>query len=303
LRLPKICADDDVGFGGEQDPATRPQPTGQTFFLENIRLAHICREIVDTVPLETPKLMQLPYERILDLDKGLKEFDATLPFFFKTDAGSRERTKSLEPIYPSIPLWRYCITTATHIVRCRLHHRFMVRQSVDRRYVYSRQACLESARIVVRVYEDISTMYPPSSLMARMGKAAQLVHSALIILITDFCLNNEEKIEAELSAEISPVLNIFETAKGVSALASKALSALHGLLKKHKILLTDLPASTAGYITPTIDGPPGTIQPGMVDTHEDLLDFTLDELWYGASPYEFSADWDGGFPGLDQMPI
>ncbi len=70
VRLPKDCDDDDVVLGESNEPTIRPQPTGMTYFLDRVRLAHLCREMVDIVPLETSKLKQTPYGHIIALDKS-----------------------------------------------------------------------------------------------------------------------------------------------------------------------------------------------------------------------------------------
>ena len=121
VRLPKDCTDDDLALGEENESIIGPKPTGMTFFLERLRLAHLCREIADTVPLATSKLMQMPYEQIVALDKKLLEFISSLPFYFKLDAESRSRTKPLEAMYPKIPISRYCITTEAHSRRWKLY--------------------------------------------------------------------------------------------------------------------------------------------------------------------------------------
>lgn len=109
-----------------------------TFFLEKIRLAHLCREMADNVPLETSKLMQLSYEYMVALDKKLEDFILSLPFFFRNDAESRQKSKGLESIYPRIPVLRYCVLTAAHSRQCKPHQKLLLRQSWDPRYAYSR---------------------------------------------------------------------------------------------------------------------------------------------------------------------
>ena len=77
VRLPKDCTDDDIFLGGDGHAMIGPQPTIMTFFLEKVRLAHLCREMADTLPLETYKLTKLPYEHIIALDKSWKIFFRT----------------------------------------------------------------------------------------------------------------------------------------------------------------------------------------------------------------------------------
>lgn len=252
VRLPKDCNDDDVVLGGDSEPIAGPQPTGMTFYLARVRLAHLCRELTDTIPLETSKLMQMPYEHIIALDKRLEDFLSSLPFFFRLDVESREQSKSLETMYPKIPMMRYCIATAAHSRRCRLHQKLLLRQSSNPRYAYSRQACLESARAVIQVYEDHrgGGDDSPHIATARMGIAVHFTHLALVVMVMDLCFNRGED-EEERKAEVKAALQMLEHARDVSPLLSRSLDSLSEILQKHRVYLPDLDLEAAGSTTTT----------------------------------------------------
>jgi len=318
VRLPKDCTDDDLVLGGESDPKMGPQPTGMTFFLERLRLAHLCREMTDIVPLETSELLQIPYEQIIALDRKLQDFISNLPFFFRLDAESRRRSKDLEAMYPKIPISRYCITTEAHSRRCKLHQRFLLRQSVDPRYAYSRRACLESARVVVQVYKDLREHDSPCAVPELMGMAVHFTHLALVVMAMDLCFNRDETDEAEIKAEVEAVLRIFEHARSASPLLDRILNSLNDVLREHKVYLTDpstLAASNAGAA--------GSANEIRLDTFNNLSDngqmqynhlaldmqdsgTALDDFWqntmYG-SPTPDSLTWDNLFSALDSRPL
>lgn len=197
-----------------------------TLFLESLRLAHMCREMADIVPLETSKLMKMPYEQIRALDIKLQDFISSLTFFFKLEAESRRRSKPFETIYPKTPISRYCITVETHSRRCKLHQRFLLRQPVDPRYAYSRQGCLESVRIVVQAYEDLREHGHPSTVPELMGMAVHFTHLALVVMAMDLCFNREQADEAEAKAEVKAALQMFENARNASPLLDRFLSSL-----------------------------------------------------------------------------
>lgn len=311
VRLPKDCTDDEVVLGEDNDPIIGPQPTGMTVFLERVRLAHLCREMADIVPLEINKLTQLPYDHIIALDRRLEEFISSMPFFFKFDAESRQKSKALETIYPTIPVWRYCITTAAHSRRCKLHQKFLLRQSWDPRYVYSRQACLESARTVVHVYEDIASFYSPSTLVVRMGKAVHFTHLAIAVMVMDLCFNKGEADEAEIKADVKKALQIFEDARDLCPLLDRYLNSFNEILEKHHVYLTD----RSGSVQET--------GPGAFDTANDAqmqsaqfggdvhdvglgLDTSFDDFWLNAFQSEPNLDsltWDSIFSALDSQPV
>jgi hypothetical protein len=305
VGLPKDCNDDEIVLGEDNKPIVGPQPTGMTFFLARVRLAHLCRELTDTVPLETSKLMEMPYEHIIALDKRLEDFTSSLPFFLRLDAESREKSKILESVYPKIPIMRYCITTAAHSRRCRLHQKFLLRQSSDPRYAYSRQACLESARAVIQTYDDSRGGHDsPSMATARMGMAVHFTHLALVVMVMDLCFNGDESGEDERRVEVKAALQMLEDdARDVSPLLSRSLSSLCEILQKYNVYLPDLAASTE---------PQGSSDP-LNDVHMqstqldlDAHDTSSDQFWQIATQSETNLDldtWDNLFSALDSRPF
>lgn len=318
VNLPKDCLDDDTVAGHSNGSAIEPPPNGITFFLERIRLAHLCRESADIVPLETSKLIQMPYEHIIALDKKLEEFIMGLPFFLRLDSESREKSQPLETIYPHIPVMRCSITHAAHSRRCKLHQKFLLRQSSNPSYSYSRRACLESARAVIRAYEDLPGRHSQSYVTARMGMAIHYTHLALVVMVMDLCFNKYEADEAEIKADVRTALKKFEDTRGISPLAGRFLSSLCDILRKHKVYLTNSPTLTPSFAS----GSAGITRPGAMDfVHDEQMQFnqselgiygsnvsldaSFDEFWQFATsePNLDSMTWDNLFSALDSRPI
>ncbi|KAE8440763.1 hypothetical protein EG329_006598 [Mollisiaceae sp. DMI_Dod_QoI] len=325
VRPPKDCTDDDLVLGGEENGPTSiitPQPTAMTFFLSRLQLAHICREMTDTVPLETSKLLQMPYEHIIALDKKLEDFISNLPFFFKLDADSRSRSRALETVYPKIPMSRYCITTEAHSRRCKLHQRFLHRQSVDPRYAYSRSTCMESARTVVQAYKDLREHNAPSRMTELMGMAVHFTHLALVVMVMDLCFNRDEADGREIKEEVKEALQMFEDAEDASPLLGRFLSSLKDVLRKHEIQLSD--PSTAASNNSNIVGFGDEIMLDAFDSsaNDDQgqsfqfgtsiqnpgmdLNSSFDDFWQFAMQGEPSHDsltWDNLYSALDSRPL
>ena len=319
VSLPKDCTDDDLVLGEGDESIRGPQPTAMNYFLERVRLAHLCREMIDTVPLETSKLMEMPYERIIALDNKLLGFISSLPFFFRLDAESREQTKPLEAMYPNVPLLRYCITRAAHSRRRKLHQRFLLRQSSDPRYAYSRQACLESARLVIQFF-DLSEHGSPQIVTARMGIAVHFMHLALIVLVMDLCFNRDEADEAEIKAEVKAALNMFEDTRHVSPLLGRFLSSLYHILQKHNVYLADplTPAmnrvarfghetNSDAHNAPDDDQMQSTqLGLNVLDPEVAFHNISFEEFWQSAIQSEPNLDlsaWDNLFSTLDSRPL
>ncbi|KAI0381142.1 hypothetical protein F5Y04DRAFT_255851 [Hypomontagnella monticulosa] len=318
VRLPKDYLDDDINPHDERDPSSDAQPNGMTFFLARIRLAHLCREIADTMSGAACKLLETPYENIVTLDKKLLDFISSLPFFFKLDDESREKSKPLEAIYPHIPIMRYSIMNAVHSRRCKLHQRFLVRQTYDLRFDYSRQACLESARAIIQGYEGPAEDDSPSYTTARMGMAMHYTYIALVVMVMDLCFHRGDVDEAKIKTEVKAALQKFEDAKDVSRLPRRFLSSLCDILYKHKVYFTEPPAPTDDNTVISanktrlnaFDLPDDTHMQSTqfeLDTHDSTVpDRSFDEFWQFATESEPNLDsltWDNLFSALDTRPM
>ncbi|CAM1506034.1 Fc.00g056750.m01.CDS01 [Cosmosporella sp. VM-42] len=320
VRAPQDCADDDLALGERTEVMTEPRPTSMTFFLGRLQLAHLSREIADTVPLDTSKLIEMPYEQIICLDGKLKGFISSLPYFLRLDVDSRKRSNLLETIYPNIPISRYCIIAEAYSRRCKLHQRFLLRQCIDPRYVYSRQACLESARAVVQVYQDLHQYDSSSTVPELMGMAVHFTHLALVVMVMDLCFNKNEADEGEIKSQVRTALRIFEDAKSISPLAGQFLTSLSEVLAKHKVQLTD--ASTLS--SSNVEGRTQDITINGLNNlpeHEEMpflsqsigtqslgidLDTSYDEFWQAVMQGEEHPDsdsWDNLFSAVDSRPF
>ena len=319
VRLPRDCNDDDLAMGEVHEPIPTLRPTSMTYFLERVRLAHLCREMVDTVPLETSRLEQVPYEHIIALDKRLLDYISSLPSFFSLDAESLRRTKPLEAVYPNMPLQRYYLTRTAYSRRCKLHQRFLLRQASNPRYAYSRQACLESARAVLDFNDDFPGDNSSWIVMARMGIAMHFMNFAVVVLVMDLCFNRHEADEAEVKAEVRSALQLFEDNKHASPLLGRFLSSLRHVLQKHQVYLTDRRNVTAnhGSNAANVPGPnpfvyldsdrPQYTDPTVDALGPDLgLDSSFDDFWQDVMQGEPNFDvlaWDNLFSELDMRPL
>jgi len=299
VRLPKDCNDDDIILGESSETVTRTQPTSMAFFLARVRLASLCRELTDMVPLETSKLLQVPYDYIMALDQRFNDFLSNQPIFFRLDEESLEKARVLETVYPHIPIMRYCITTAAHSRRCRLHQRFLVRQSSDSRYTYSRRACLESARTIIRLFDDARREHDsPVMATARMGMAVHVTYLAISVLVMDLCFNKGETEEDERKAEVSVALRRLDDVGNACALLGQYLTSLHEILESHKICVPGSAPSrnsrAAHLVGDTESGGPSFLrdvqmqstQLGPDDAHEANPGLGA---YFGDS---FGEDWD-----------
>ncbi|KAF2278873.1 uncharacterized protein EI97DRAFT_363207, partial [Westerdykella ornata] len=162
VAKPRNLNDEDLAkLAVEVDGWAHPQtvPTQMSCFLHRIRLAEVCRAVVDARTPGLPDVEDANYDQVLALDLLFERALAEFPPFMSLDA-------PMPPGAPRfLPLQRALVHLGFHSRRARLHRPFLLCKDDDEGYRYrkSREICLRSARIVL----DISTGWLEQSLAER----------------------------------------------------------------------------------------------------------------------------------------
>jgi hypothetical protein len=293
VKLPRDVDDENIALLGSDRLSPDDRPAGMSYYLQRVQLAHLCREMVDLVPPDS-KIEHIFYDDVIALDRKLVTFFDQLPFYFKTDKESCERAKALEAIKPNLKILRFCITRAAHSRRIKLHQRFLLRQSTDPRFAYSRHACLESARIVIQFYDGFNDGSDPFIANARMGLAVHYMHLALVALVMDLCVNRGMADEAQTKAEVKAGLKMFEHGYDRHPLLHKFTRSLKETLRKHGVHLNG--SGTAANVSGEM----------AMEVEPCLSDTDFDAFWQGLMQEDLKMDldkWDDVFADVDLRPL
>jgi hypothetical protein len=286
VNLPQDCDDEDIGM---DLPPTRTsaRPTAMSYIVRRIQLAHICREIVDSIS-SNRSIADIPYSEVMRLDQKLLSFIDNLPFFFRLDPQARRQAKVLDAMNPHLSMLRFCITRAAHSRRVKLHQRFVLMLGSDSRYVYSRNACIESAKIIMQFYDGLlndttSEHDNPLMISARMGIAMHYMHLALVVLVMDLCVNRGMADEAEIKTVVRDGLKIFDVnADKKHPWFERFAQSLKDTLSRHGVAL--------------MGSPP-----------EDLVaDSDFEAFWESLMRSDPSDDfdaWNSAFSAVDTRPL
>jgi hypothetical protein len=282
VNLPQDCDDENIGM--EQPPTqTSERLTAMSYIVQRIQLAHICRELVDSIPRNRSSA-EIPYSEVIRLDRKLLSFIDNLPFFFKLDPQSRHQATVLDAMNPHLSMLRFCITRAAHSRRVKLHQRFVLRLGSDVRYMYSRNACIESATIIMQFYDSLNAIDHDNPLLlnARMGIAMHYMHLALVVLVMDLCVNRGMADEAEIKTRVRDGLKVFyENVDKEHPWVERFSQSLRDTLSKHGInLITAAQESSS------------------------RLDFEAfwDQLMQSDPSLDFDA-WNSAFSAVDTRPL
>lgn len=240
VRYPRNTNDDDLTNVDHKFERPLSEPTSMSYFRQRIRLAEICRGVVDSMPTALSDLDQVEYQDVISLDSKFETFLMEVPVFLRLDEDSRQKSQAIGQKFPQIEIQRYLLNLAVHNRRCKLHRLFLVQCSHEPRYLYSREVCLRCARTVFqvrRLLEGGNSSFASAHL--RLCAVVHYVFMATVVLVMDLRFNKIVSLEEEQQRKekVMDACKMLKEAKGQSAIAGKLLESLMDVLRKHKIRL------------------------------------------------------------------
>ncbi|KAE8418036.1 hypothetical protein BDV36DRAFT_283328 [Aspergillus pseudocaelatus] len=191
-----------------QDPPLS-QPSALSAFIYRVKLATLCREVVDAMPSIWLEAQEPDYETILELDRRFQNFLSELPTFFQLDPDSIEQSQKICEERPHIPVQRISLHFSLHTRLCRLHRPYHLEGVANPRYAYSHRACIQSAQKVLelrRLMDDAGARIGLKP--GRFWTANQHCFLAALILATDVSFNPDAP---DAEARKAKVLSAYET--------------------------------------------------------------------------------------------
>ena len=243
MRVNKPRNVDDDDLLQEDPPMDKPlsEPTTMSYYIQRIKIAEICRRVVDVMPLSSFELGTVDYQEIINLDEQFEAFFQELPPFFRIDNKSLRESVPIVRRYPHLQIQRYAVLMIAHTRRCKLHQPFLIRRSMERHYDYSREMSLKSARSVIQM-KDLLREEDPDSFASVSTKHTGIIYHifmATVVLVMDLCFNKAANGEddAARKAEVVSAFQMMEEARSQSRMANEFLESLMDVLRKHKVRL------------------------------------------------------------------
>ncbi|KAJ5834806.1 hypothetical protein N7447_000832 [Penicillium robsamsonii] len=192
----------------------------------------VCREITDCAPFGMSDPGSPNYAHTKQIDAKICEFAQSIPSFFSLAHRSDELPEANPRESPGIIVQRYILNFLLHAQRCRLHLPYLSRASKDSTYDYSRKACLEAARMVVRTERQLSLeMIPFVSARLKLSALLHCVCMAIIVLLID-SFGSGHTQEKDMT-EIYGAFSILEAVREESLLAGTLLETFKTALHRH----------------------------------------------------------------------
>lgn len=245
---PANANDEDLFDGMTNVSQPLDQPTLMSYCLQRIQLGEICREVSDSIPFLEVGPGDPDYQQIIEIDKLICAFAQAMPPFFSLDYKSHLLPDTDPRKNPGIIIQRYIIHSLLHTQRVRLHLPYLPRASSEPVYSYSRSACLEAARTVIRTEAQLALENIPFVLTRlKFSAVIYCVCLAIIVLLMDFCLNRSPwpEDDQERRSEIFRAFSILEEAKGQSPFAERILGSFYSILQRNNIPIPNVDSRPA----------------------------------------------------------
>ncbi|PLB48529.1 hypothetical protein P170DRAFT_387034 [Aspergillus steynii IBT 23096] len=300
VNKPLNIDDEDLHPSMPTTAAPLNHPTNISYNLQRIHLAEICRELTDSTPLTSGAV---EYAQVLKFDRSIIGFTAQWPSFFRLD----EHTLN-KPAYnaPATATQRYILNSIVPSQRCRLHLPYLARAATDPTYAYSRDACLEAARHVLRTERLLAREETLPFVRMRQRHAGTLLCLciAIIALLADncFCRGRGTESDADRRAELADACAILDRAKKESPIAGRLLGYFMRVMREHNVRLPvrmedELPAGRERTESVAMGSTVEEV-PGAPDVSDQLAQW--EEIW----PWDgldTELDWDAIISGLGPL--
>ena len=302
VNYPSNANDEDITTSEVVRDFPLSTPTSMSAFIQRIRLAEICRELVDTMPSIMLDHQDMEYDLVLELDAKLRNFIKTLPVFFQLDPASLQISQKICQEQPYIAWQRTILHFSVHTRLCRLHRPFYIEASVNPRYSYSHTMCIRSAQAVL----DLRRMMESAGVMiglwpSRFWTIMQHVFLATVILATDVSVSSTvEEVEAR-KVEVLAACQVLEMSQKESPTLKKAIQkhmqTLKSLLHKQSAGQSGSQGNIAGASTSNSTILKDHEKPSHVDSNSDTIPSSriLSAEMLGHSPENNGigdCDWD-----------
>ncbi|KAJ3546194.1 hypothetical protein NM208_g2123 [Fusarium decemcellulare] len=301
VRYPCNIDDDSISPSEPIPALPLATPTDMSCFLQRLKMADLCREIVDTIPPIINEFPEPDFDVILGLDKKLQDLHKSLPDFFQLDPLNMQQTQSVCQQRPYIVWQRITVHFSLHARICRLHRPYHLEARLNPKYSYSRTATIHSAYKILELRRMMDEASAFSSFRPeRYWVILQHVTMAALTLATDVSFNPDAP-DAEARKE--KVLAAYGTLERSKNLSNGSLEGIEKNMQNLMATLQNQPEKS------TLEGASSSIASQMsnVGTVPDqeftpkFSDVAMSEPVGGEYSHQLWSDFLAAVPALEDV--
>ena len=246
VGLPRNLYDEQLHEDRASLPPSLPssEATPVAYLINKTRLVRAFAKVLK----EANRKDIMPYERVLELDKGLRQLYAHIPDMYKMRPMVAQQEDSLQLVRS-----RFVLAATHYKSLCILHSRFLHHAQRSPQYMYSRRVCLESAMSLLRFQAVQQQELAIGGRLSKLSRyqtsltshdyllAATILCAEISLSLKSQCdpypYSGEPRIEAMLEA-IERSANIWSQIRDQSIEAYKASDVLGMLARKFRCIET-----------------------------------------------------------------
>ncbi|KAJ5773410.1 hypothetical protein N7457_008306 [Penicillium paradoxum] len=264
VNFPSNIDDELMLATGFQQSFPLSVPTAISGSIQRVRMANLCREVVDAMPSVLLGSQEPDYAVILAIDKKFHKCLEEIPEFFKMDQESIEKSQEICEERPYITWQRINLHFSFHIRLSRLHRPYHLEGVTNPKYAYSHMICIRSAQTVLELRRAMDEMGPDAEWYpARLWRVVQHVFLAALILATDVSFNpNAPDAEARKTKVLAAYKILEQSKQGSGSLVEGVQRNMQTLLSTLQRQSQDLTETRGGPAAPRETGLNGTFTGG-----------------------------------------
>ncbi|RSL43309.1 hypothetical protein CEP54_015142 [Fusarium duplospermum] len=223
VHKPQNVDDEDCIDGEEIVGRPMDQPTCMSYFLERIRFAEIFRASLESAQFAALSPDTISFQLVQELEARMSRFWDDAPAFLCFTHASSVLNRSTS----KITIQGYILNLFVHGQRCRAHLPYLARGQAGPAYATSRAACVESARLIIRMEMRMEEEeHDFASTRLRMSIVLHHIFLAFLVLLLDICLDTNGPRQISKSPEAAVAWRILQDAKAQSQQASTLVEPL-----------------------------------------------------------------------------
>lgn len=288
VNLPSNTDDEMITASGIQQEFPLSVPTAMSAFFARVQGSELCRDVIDALPSIMLDSQECDYKTILELDAKYQKHMDDLPFFFKLDPASIEKSRQICKERPYIAYQRITIHFSLHTRLCRLHRPYHLEGTTNPKYAYSHQSCIRSAHKVLELRRSMDEIAIGVGLSpSRFWTVMHHVFFAALILAMDVSFNPHAPDAEVRKAKVLAAYQTLESSEQESNYLmegiQKNLQTLMSTLHKSRPQASDVFAETGqapdrlgeSSTTHKYGGGGISVQPGSTMVADEDLDLGM----------------------------
>ncbi|KAI8724310.1 hypothetical protein NCS52_00288800 [Fusarium sp. LHS14.1] len=222
VRYPANLDDEDIrpdGLYSEGLPAD--QLTQMSYFLQRLKFAELCRDVMDGLPSGEASL---PYDQVLRMSSRYTDFMDRLPWFFCADEKSTAQTAVLASRRPYLLPQKSVLLYGIYSRIGRLHRPFLLRGTDEKESLsVSHSLAIQCAERII----EIRRMVEPGDLCLHVHSHSMDQHSfsALLLLSMGILGEKDTELVQKRKANLLPICSMLKAKQGSLSRVGHGISA------------------------------------------------------------------------------